>query len=129
MGISAPSRRTTLPPSRAIFASTRSSRGAFAELDQAHELVREFAAMLDTRDATPLPNWLDKLTASRLPVMAGLVKALRKYQQAVAQGITTVFNSGVNEGRITALKLQKRITSGRAGVPLLRHRVILMAHL
>ncbi|MFE5258703.1 hypothetical protein [Streptomyces coelicoflavus] len=43
------------------------------------------------------------------------------------QGITTPFNSGVNEGRITDLKLQKRIMAGRAGVPLLRHRVILMA--
>ncbi|MFF7191670.1 DDE-type integrase/transposase/recombinase [Streptomyces sp. NPDC008222] len=32
-----------------------------------------------------------------------------------------------NEGRITDLKLQKRIMAGRAGVPLLRHRVILMA--
>ncbi|GHE46673.1 MULTISPECIES: hypothetical protein [Streptomyces] len=43
------------------------------------------------------------------------------------QGITTRFNSGVDEGRITDLKLQKRIMAGRAGVPLLRHRVILMA--
>ena len=33
----------------------------------------------------------------------------------------------VNEGRITDLKLQKRLMAGRAGVPLLRHRVILMA--
>lgn len=29
--------------------------------------------------------------------------------------------------RLTDLKLQKRIMAGRAGVPLLRHRVILMA--
>ncbi|WP_330335834.1 hypothetical protein [Streptomyces sp. NBC_00557] len=43
------------------------------------------------------------------------------------QGITTRFNSGVNEGRITDLKLQKRIMAGRAGAPLLRHRVVLMA--
>ncbi|MDQ0605089.1 transposase [Streptomyces canus] len=33
------------------------------------------------------------------------------------QGITTRFNSGVNEGRICDLKLQKRIMAGRAGVP------------
>lgn len=85
--------------------------------------------MLDARDATLLPNWLDKLTHSRLPAMASLARALREDQPAVVQGITTVFNSGVNEGRITDLKLQKRIMSGRAGVPLLRRRVILMAHL
>ncbi|MFB7499327.1 transposase [Streptomyces sp. NPDC056161] len=66
--------------------------------------------------------------ARGLPALAGLVKAVREDQYAAVQGITTPFNSGVNEGRITDLKLQKRITAGRAGVPL-RHRVILMAHL
>ncbi|MCX4870692.1 hypothetical protein OIC43_45800 (plasmid) [Streptomyces sp. NBC_00825] len=46
-----------------------------------------------------------------------------------AQGITTPYNSGVNEGRITDVKLQKRLMGGRAGIPLLRHRVVLIAHL
>ncbi|MEU9197858.1 ISL3 family transposase [Streptomyces hundungensis] len=97
------------------------------ELDRAHDLVRQFAAMLDARDAAALPTWLDQLATSHLPALAGLGKALREDQPAVVQGITTAFNSGVNEGRICDLKLQKRIMAGRAGVPLLRHRVILMA--
>ncbi len=50
-------------------------------------------------------------------------------RHAVAQGITTSYNSGVNEGRITDVKLQKRLMAGRAGVRLLRHRVVLIAHL
>ncbi|MDW6063967.1 hypothetical protein SAZ11_45970 [Streptomyces sp. FXJ1.4098] len=54
---------------------------------------------------------------------------MREDQYAVAQGITTPYNSGVNEGRITDLKLQKRIMAGRASVSLLRHRVVLIAHL
>ncbi|MFD8394777.1 hypothetical protein ACFV2N_37705 [Streptomyces sp. NPDC059680] len=83
--------------------------------------------MLDTRDAAPLTNWLEQLTTAGLPALASLAKAIREDQPAVVQGITTPFNSGVNEGRITDLKLQKRIMAGRAGVPLLRHRVILMA--
>jgi transposase len=53
--------------------------------------------------------------------------AIREDRSAVVQGVTTPFNYGVNEGRITDLKLEKRITAGRAGVRLLRHRVILMA--
>ncbi|MEW2397952.1 hypothetical protein [Streptomyces sp. NPDC046862] len=44
----------------------------------------------------------------------------------MVEGTTTPFNSGVNEGCITDLKLQKRITARRAGMPLLRQRVILM---
>ncbi|MBT2481827.1 hypothetical protein [Streptomyces sp. ISL-94] len=47
----------------------------------------------------------------------------------MTQEITTPYNSGVNEGRITELKLQKRVMARRASVPLLRHRVVLIAHL
>ncbi|MGW5852194.1 transposase [Streptomyces sp. NPDC055254] len=98
------------------------------ELQRTHELVRQFAAMLDTRDATPLPAWLDHLTNSGLPPLAGIATALREDRHAVTQGITSPHNSGVNEGRITDVKLQKSIMAGRA-VPLLRHRVVLVAHL
>ncbi|MGP3683197.1 hypothetical protein ACTVZO_00480 [Streptomyces sp. IBSNAI002] len=80
--------------------------------------------MLETRDAAPLPAWLEHLTQSRLLPLAGLASAIREDQPAVVQGITTSFSSGVNEGRITDVKLQKRIMAGRARVPLRRHRVI-----
>ncbi|MFI1034456.1 hypothetical protein [Streptomyces sp. NPDC020951] len=53
--------------------------------------------------------------------------AVREDQQAVAKGITTPLNSGVNEGRVT--DVQKRIMAGHAGVALLRHRVVLIDHL
>ncbi|MGW9211319.1 hypothetical protein ACWGR4_30620 [Embleya sp. NPDC055664] len=85
--------------------------------------------MLDTHDATPLLAWLNRLTASGLAPLVGLAAAPREDRDAVVQGITTPDNSGVNEGRITDVKLQKRIMAGRAGVPLLRHRVVLIAHL
>ncbi|MFJ8955169.1 ISL3 family transposase [Streptomyces sp. NPDC102381] len=120
---------TTKPSRRSLHATQALERllTHCPELNRAHDLVRQFAAMLDARDAAALPNWLDQLAMSRLPSMASLAKALREDQPAVVQGITTAFNSGVNEGRICDLKLQKRIMAGRAGVPLLRHRVILMA--
>ncbi|MFD8193889.1 hypothetical protein [Streptomyces wuyuanensis] len=38
------------------------------------------------------------------------------------------YNSRVNEGRITDVKLQKRLMAGRAGVLLLRHCVVLIVH-
>ncbi|MFD3842126.1 hypothetical protein ACFWWC_38645 [Streptomyces sp. NPDC058642] len=122
---------TTTPPKRGLHPTEALRRllEHCPELDQTHTLVRQFAAMLDARDAAPLPAWLDQLAASGLSVLASLANAIREDQLAVVQGITTPFNSGVNEGRITDLKLQKRIMAGRAGVPLLRHRVVLMAHL
>ncbi|MEV7676887.1 ISL3 family transposase [Streptomyces sp. NPDC088752] len=100
-----------------------------AELKLTHDLVRRFATMLDNRDAAPLPGWLSDLANSGLAPLAGLAGALYEDRHAVAQGITTSYNSGVNEGRITDVKLQKRLMAGRAGVPLLRHRVVLIAHL
>ncbi|WP_307717974.1 ISL3 family transposase [Streptomyces sp. V4I23] len=122
----------TITPSRRSLHATETLRRLLEhcpELDRVHDLVRQFAAMLDARDAASLPDWLDHLASSGFPALAGLAKAIREDQPAVVQGITTPFNSGVNEGRITDLKLQKRIMAGRAGVPLLRHRVILMAGL
>ncbi|MEU2718810.1 hypothetical protein [Streptomyces sp. NPDC007205] len=100
-----------------------------SELKTVHDLVRRFAAMLDNGDATSLPEWLDDLANTGLAPLTGLAGALREDRHAVAQGIVTPYNSGVNEGRITDVKLQKRLMAGRAGVPLLRHRIILIAHL
>jgi transposase len=98
------------------------------ELRTAHDLVRRFAAMLDNRDATSLPEWLDDLANTGLAPLTGLARSLSEDRAAVTQGITTPYNSGVNEGRITDVKLQKRIMAGRAGVRLLRHRVVLIAN-
>lgn len=66
---------------------------------------------------------LSELAGSGLAPLAGLAGALHEDRHAVVQGITTPYNSGVNEGRITGVKLQKRIMAGRSGVSLLRHRV------
>ncbi|MFJ3842279.1 hypothetical protein ACIPY6_43315 [Streptomyces sp. NPDC090054] len=99
------------------------------ELKLTHDLVRCFATMLDNHDAAPSPGWLSDLAHSGLAPLAGLAGVLHEDRREVAQAITTSYNSGVHEGRITDVKLQKRIMAGRAGVSLLRHRVVLIAHL
>lgn len=122
---------TTHPDRRSLHVSHRLHRllEHCPELRRTHDLVRRFAGMLDNRDASSLPSWLDELSHSGLAPLVGMAGALREDQHAVAQGIATTYNSGVNEGRITDVKLQKRLMAGRASVPLLRHRVILIAHL
>ncbi|GAA5060251.1 hypothetical protein GCM10023336_36840 [Streptomyces similanensis] len=122
---------TTHPPRRSPHINDRLPRllDHCPELTHTHDLVRRFADMLDNRDAAPLPDWLDELTNSGLAPLKGLAGALREDRHAVTQGITTLYDSGVNEGRITDAKLQRRLMAGRAGVPLLRHHVVLIAHL
>ncbi len=61
-----------------------------------------------------------------LPVLPELCA---KTSMPSPRGLPPPYSSGNNEGRITDLKLQKRIMAGRASVPLLRHRVVLIAHL
>lgn len=120
------------PPERRGLQAQEQLRLLFAhccELAHVHALVREFAAMLDQQDATALPGWLEKLATCGHPTLAGLAKGIREDQDAVIQGITTSYSSGMNEGRVTDVKLQKRIMAGRAGISLLRQRVILIAHL
>ncbi|WP_433544527.1 transposase (plasmid) [Streptomyces sp. CA-294286] len=58
------------------------------ELQQTHHLVRQFAAMLASRDAAPQTQWLDRLTTSGLSPLGGMAEALRVGQHAVIQGIT-----------------------------------------
>ncbi|MGW7674602.1 hypothetical protein ACWGJX_47585 [Streptomyces sp. NPDC054775] len=61
------------------------------ELLRTHPLIRQFAAMLDSHHASPLPEWLDRLTNSGLAPFAA--SAVREDQKAIAQGITTPYKT------------------------------------
>ncbi|MFI1040631.1 hypothetical protein [Streptomyces hygroscopicus] len=56
------------PDKRHLYATERLDRllDHCPELQHTYDLVRRFAAMLDNRDATPLPAWLDALFHSGL---------------------------------------------------------------
>jgi transposase len=119
------------PPRRTVDTAERLHRllAHCPELARAHILVRAFAAMFATGNPGLLPDWLDQLEASRLPGLPSLAKVIREDLPAVTQAITSPYSSGVNEGRITDVKLQKRIMGGQAEIPLLRQRVVLIARL
>lgn len=85
--------------------------------------------MFGAADPGVLPDWLNQLETSRLPGLPSFAKVIREDLPAVVQAVTSPYSSGVNEGCITDVKLQKRLMAGRAKVPLLRQRVVLIAHL
>jgi transposase len=86
-----------------------------------------FAAMLLNRDgASSLDAWLD--AAGTGPAAADLqpfLNGIRRDYQAVRNGLTLSWSSGLVEGLNTRTKLLKRQMYGRAGFPLLRKRILL----
>jgi transposase len=86
-----------------------------------------FAVMLLHRHgSTSLDAWLDAAAAG--PAAADLqpfLNGIRHDYQAVRNGLTLSWNSGLLEGLNTRTKLLKRQMYGRASFPLLRKRILL----
>src|SRR6185312_3188304 len=89
--------------------------------------VRAFAVMLARLTGHDLPQWISGARAAGLPGLSSFAKGLEQDLDAVTAGLTTRWNSGPVEGRVNHIKMIKRQMFGRAGLPLLRKRVLLTA--
>ena len=74
-----------------------------------------------------LPQWIAAARDAALPGTASFAKGLEHDIDAVTNGLTMSWNSGPAEGRVNHIKMVKRQMFGRAGLPLLRKRVLLTA--
>jgi transposase len=101
--------------------------GRCPELQAASDLVRSFAAMITDLTGQDLPQWMAAARDAGLPGIASFAKGLEQDLDAVTSGLTTRWNSGPVEGRVNHIKMIKRQMFGRAGLPLLRKRVLLTA--
>jgi transposase len=101
--------------------------GRCPELQAASDQVRAFAAMLTQLTGQDLPQWISGARDAGLPGISSFAKGLQQDLDAVTQGLTTRWNSGPVEGRVNHIKMIKRQMFGRAGLPLLRKRVLLTA--
>jgi transposase len=97
------------------------------ELRAADAQVRAFAVMLTRLTGQDLPQWISSTKDAGLPGLASFAKGLEQDLDAVTAGLTTRWNSGPVEGRVNHIKMIKRQMFGRAGLPLLRKRVLLTA--
>jgi len=97
------------------------------ELQAASNQVRAFAVMMARLSGQDLPQWISDAKASGLPGLSSFARGLDQDLDAVTQGLTTHWNSGPVEGRVNHIKMIKRQMFGRAGLPLLRKRVLLTA--
>ncbi|MCO1579896.1 ISL3 family transposase [Crossiella sp. SN42] len=74
-----------------------------------------------------LPEWIAAVRADDLPGLTSFANGLQSDLDAVTAGLTTPWNSGPVEGRVNHIKMIKRQMFGRAGLALLRKRVLLTA--
>jgi transposase len=110
------------PPLKALLARC-------PELQAASDHVRSFATMLTQLTGDDhLTQWISDVKAAELPGLSAFAKGLEQDLDAVTQGLTSQWNSGPVEGRVNHIKMIKRQMFGRAGLPLLRKRVLLTAH-
>ena len=99
-------------------------RQTHPEVNQAYDLVQQFAQMLRTRTGEQLDTWLAKGAESQIPELQSFLLGIERDKPAVAAGLTLPYSNGVVEGKVNKLKLLKRMGYGRAGFPLLRQRVL-----
>jgi transposase len=67
------------------------------------------------------------ITGSDQILLNSFVNGVRSDQLAVTAGLTLPFSSGAVEGQVNRIKMLKRQMFGRAGLDLLRKRVLLAA--
>jgi transposase len=76
------------------------------------------------RQPGKLGEWVAAAVASGIEEMTHFGVGLRRDWEAVVAGLTLPWSNGPVEGQVNRLKLLKRQMFGRAGLPLLRVRVL-----
>ena len=102
-------------------ARLQAQEGAIAE---AITLTQDFAGLVRQRQPAQLEAWLERATASGLNAFKSLANGIRADYEAVKAGVTLPWSTGPVEGQINRLKMLKRQMYGRAGIDLLRQRVL-----
>jgi transposase len=93
-------------------------------VDQVYDLVKDFAAMVRTRQAELLDAWLARCQTCSAVLLQQFGLRLRQDYAAVRAALATAWSNGQTEGQVTRLKLIKRQMYGRAKLDLLRQRVL-----
>ncbi|MFE2869862.1 ISL3 family transposase [Embleya sp. NPDC059259] len=97
------------------------------EMAELARLTREFAQLLTPTGGNDakLTDWITTVRAADLPQLHSYANGLELDRAAVDAGLTLPFHNGRTEGVNTRTKRIMRQMHGRAGFPLLRHRILL----
>lgn len=91
-------------------------------------IASEFLSMVRNLSGHKFSNWLERATASTVPIeFRRFSEGLKKELAAVSAALTLRWNNGSSEGHINRLKMVKRQMYGRAEFDLLRKRFLYKA--
>ena len=91
---------------------------------QAYTLSPAFLALVRERRGAALEAWITEVVASGIEALARFAQGLQEDLMAITAGLPLPWSNGPVEGHMNRLKLLKRQGYGRAGVGLLRQRVM-----
>jgi transposase len=94
-------------------------------LDNLAAHVTEFAKILTGLHGGRLDDWITAVQADDQPNLHSFAHGLHLDHDAVVNGLTLPYSSGVVEGTVNKIKMIKRQMYGRASFDLLRKRVLL----
>lgn len=94
-------------------------------LDSLAGHVAEFAKILTGLHGDQLDDWIAAVEADDQPDLHSFVRGIKHDYDAVLNGLTMTWNSGVVEGNVNRVKMLKRQMFGRATFPMLRKRILL----
>jgi transposase len=94
------------------------------KIELAQSLALEFFTMVRERAAGKLEDWTQRASASGIEALKQYGAGLRRDWDAVVAGLTLEWSSGPVEGQVNRLKMIKRQMFGRAGLPVLRARIV-----
>lgn len=95
-----------------------------SQVESAKRLATDFIAMVKNAQHASLPGWVQQARAAGIREMHRFAEGLEQDWEAVKAALATSYSNGMVEGHINRLKMLKRQMYGRAGLALLRTRVL-----
>jgi transposase len=93
----------------------------------ARDLATEFGRLLRARNVAALDTWHGAAALSEQSEFRALAASLRRDGAAVTAAVREPWSNGQTEGQVNKLEMLKRQMYGRAGLALLRQRMLLAA--
>lgn len=98
------------------------SLGWFKEM---YEATDSFCKVIKGNETTALVRWMKEHWKTKISSLKTFVIGLKKDYQAVRNTIRLNFTNGITEGFVNKLKAVKRTMYGRAGINLLKRKIVL----